>query len=391
MDLPRLTLMPNLKTQAVAGRPWIFAGQISPDTIWKSLNMGSIAQIADAQGRILGLYHVNPHSLIAARLLTRNTTRAIDTQFFKQRIERAVALRAALGLGVHHRLVHGEADGLPGLIIDRYDDTLVLQPNTAGMMHALDFIIPALKSTLPIKNILLNAGGPARQQEGLEDSQEVLQGCAPSPCIVMENGFVYHCTLTDGQKTGWFFDHRPNRALVAGLAANKSVLDLYSYAGGFGLLAAKAGARAVLSVDRARAALDQAQQAAQQAHLTNWQSEQAEAFDWLEASDKARFDIVVADPPAFAKSKKDIPTALKGYRKLARLGAERVLPSGFLLLASCSHHVDPAHFLDECTQGIRSSGRSCVLIAQGGAGPDHPIHPLLPQSGYLKALLFALD
>jgi 23S rRNA (cytosine1962-C5)-methyltransferase len=237
---------------------------------------------------------------------------------------------------------------------------------------------------------IVNADGPARHQEGLEADHRLLRGAAPSPCAVVENGVTYHIDPAGGQKTGWFFDHRRNRAFAAELAAGRSVLDLYSYAGGFGLLAAARGAASVLSVDRAQPALDLAASAAQAAGLNNWRSETAEVFAWLEGAAE-RFDLVIADPPAFAKAKKDIPTAVQGYKKLARLCAARVAPGGLLALASCSHHVDSAAFLDACASGIRAGGRGAALLHSAAAGPEHPVHPMLPQTGYLKFLLFGLD
>jgi 23S rRNA (cytosine1962-C5)-methyltransferase len=374
----------------VAGKPWVFANQLQGGAALRAVPPGSVSVLADANGRQLGQYHVNPHSLITARLLTRNTGRVIDGSFYRERLERALRLRQRLFPTPFYRLVHAEGDGLPGLVVDRHGDVLVVQPNTAGMDQATGLIVEALQGLLRPSTIVVQADGAARTLEGLEPVARVAHGTAPEALVLSENGFDYRVALLDGQKTGWFYDHRRNRAFVAELANGASVLDLYSYAGGFGLLAAARGATSVLSVDRSAPALALAGEAASAAGLTTWRSESADVFAWAEAA-RERFDIVVADPPAFAKSRKDVPAALKGYRKLAALCAPRVAGDGFLALASCSHHVEMTAFQEACADGIRVGGRGAKLIHVAHAGPDHPVHPQLPQTAYLKFLVFALS
>jgi 23S rRNA (cytosine1962-C5)-methyltransferase len=391
-DFPRVQLTPDAgKRRAVRGHPWVFSNEILMTAEAKALPPGSVVHLAESNGRVLGAYHFNPHSLIAARLLTRSTTRGIDAAFFAERLTKALSLREKLFDVPYYRLVHAEGDLLPGLIVDRYGDTLVVQANTAGMDAARDPLVAALKRVLSPAAILWAADSAARQQEGLEPVSELVHGSINGPLTLIENGVTFYADPVGGQKTGWFFDHRNNRAFAAGLARGGSALDLYAYAGGFGLTAAAAGATAVLSVDRAAGSLALAQQAAEANGLAEiWSSETAEIFKWLEQA-QGRFDVVVADPPAFAKTKKDIAAATKGYEKLARLAAQRVAGGGFLCLASCSYHMTADAFQTACADGIREGGRGAALIHSAGAGPDHPVHPQLAQTAYLKFVVYRLD
>lgn len=386
---PKLLLNPDARPAAVRGRPWIFSNQLRFDARTRALPAGAVVRVAEPSGRVIGLYHFNPRSLIAARLLTRNADRKIDAGFFAERLGRALALRSALFDRPYYRLCHAEGDNLPGLVVDRYADVLVVQPNSAGMMTATDLICDALEQLLKPSAILLSADGPAREQEGLAPVAELARGAA-TDVRVEENGVVFAVDPLGGQKTGWFYDHRANRAFAARLAQGRSMLDLYTYAGGFGLAAARAGAARVTLVDRSAQSLALAGQSAQANGLAAVECVDADVFGWLDAGPERR-DIVVADPPAFAKTRKDVPAALKGYAKLARLAATAVADQGFLCLASCSHHVTAENFLDVCADGIRAAGRAARLVHAAAAGPDHPVHPQLPQTAYLKFLAFALD
>jgi 23S rRNA (cytosine1962-C5)-methyltransferase len=390
MPHPRLTLRKEADKRA-RGAPWVYANDIEMSPALRSLEPGSVVLGCDSTGRHLGLYHFNPHSLIAARLLSRNASREVDVGFFLERLGRALALRQKLFSEPFYRLVHAEGDFLPGLVIDRYGDTLVAQPNTAGMEAALPSILAALDQLLDPSCVIVAGGEAARRLEGLSTDLRVLKGAAPDRVEVRENGFSYACDLVGGQKTGWFYDHRLTRAFMAQAARGARVLDLYSYAGAFGLLALANGAQSALLVDRSETALANARHAAEKGGIVERLATQAaEAFAWAETASE-KFDVVIADPPAFAKSRRDVQVAKKGYEKLARLAAMRVAPGGLLCLASCSHHIEPATFLEACLTGVRDASRSASLIHQGGAGPDHPVHPQLPQTAYLKAAVFALD
>jgi 23S rRNA (cytosine1962-C5)-methyltransferase len=389
-DYPKIKLNKQTNGAALRGVPWVFSNQIDMSDVAKVIVPGSIVRLADNQGRFLGVYHFNPHSLISARLLSRNHDRVIDAKFYKERLQRALDLRTRLFDQPFYRLVHAEGDGLPGLIIDRYDDVLVVQPNTAGMDADTPLIVEALQKLFRSSAISVISDSKAREQEGLEPVNILAQGEATGAVALVENGVTYRADPISGQKTGWFFDHRRNRSFMMELARGQAVLDLYSYTGAFGLACAKAGATSVLSVDRSEPAMILARQVAVENGLSQWQGETAEVFGWLSAS-KTKFDIVIADPPAFAKSKKDVPVARKGYEKLARQSAQLVQAGGLLAMASCSYHVDAENFLASCVAGLREGGRSARLIHSAGAGPDHPVHPSLPQTAYLKFNVFALD
>jgi 23S rRNA (cytosine1962-C5)-methyltransferase len=390
VDNQKIKLNKQTNGAALRGVPWVFSNQIEMSEIAKNIIPGSVVRLADKEGRFLGAYHFNPHSLISARLLSRNHDRVIDGKFYKERLQRALDLRNRLFAAPFYRLVHAEGDGLPGLIVDRYDDVLVIQPNTAGMDGDTPMIVDALQKLLGPRIIAVISDSKAREQEGLAPVSMMAHGAADGVVSLVENGITYLADPVGGQKTGWFFDHRRNRAFMMELAAGKSVLDLYSYTGAFGLACAKAGAGSVLSIDRSETAMALARQAAEKNGFAQWKGESAEIFAWL-GQTKTTFDIVMADPPAFAKSKKDVPAARKGYEKLARQSAQMVKPGGLLSIASCSYHVDGPNFLAACVAGLREGGRSARLIHTAGAGPDHPVHPSLPQTAYLKFNVFALD
>jgi 23S rRNA (cytosine1962-C5)-methyltransferase len=391
-ELPRISLTPEAgKRRAVRGHPWIFSNEINMSLEAKAIPPGSVVHVVEVSGRVLGAYHFNPHSLIAARLLSRSTSRAIDANFLAERFSRALALREHLFDVPYYRLAHAEGDQLPGLIVDRYGDTLVVQANTAGMELLKHEIVKALIRVTKPTAIVWAADSAARKQEGLEPVCEVVHGAVDGPVTVRENGVIFIADVVSGQKTGWFFDHRANRAFAANLVKGGTLLDLYAYAGGFGITAAVLGASAVTSVDRASGAINLATTAAAENGVADkWQGVTREVFAWLEKAED-RFDVVVGDPPAFAKTKKDIPAATKGYAKLAKLAAQRVNPGGFLCLASCSYHMTMEAFQAACADGIRDGGRGASLIHTAGAGPDHPVHPQLAQTAYLKFVVYRLD
>ena len=388
---PKLVLDSAVKPAAVRGRPWVYANQLQMNAEARRIVPGSVVRLAEPNGRLLGLYHFNPHSLIAARLLTRNTDRTIDAGYFEERLARALRLRDRLFEAPYYRLCHAEGDSLPGLVIDRHGDVLVVQPNTAGMTAALPDIRAALEALMAPRSIVVASDGPARASEGLEPLSALHGMALPVPLVIEENGCRFAIDPLGGQKTGWFYDHRDNRAFAARLSRGASVLDAYCYAGGFGLAAAKAGAARVTLVDRSAPALDLVRTAADLSGLNDClETVTSEGFAYLEQETR-RFDVVIADPPAFAKSRKDAPAALKGYEKLARLAADRVAEGGFLCLASCSHNVLPEAFAEATVQGLRAAGRAGRRIHAAGAGPDHPVHPFLPQTAYLKFIAYALD
>jgi 23S rRNA (cytosine1962-C5)-methyltransferase len=393
-DRPRVKLQPGGDKRAVLGHPWIFSNELAMDAAAKAVPPGEIVTLVRADSRPLGAAFFNPHSLIAARLLTRDADRAIDETFLHRRLARALKLRERLIGAPYYRLIHAEADGIPGCIIDRFGDVVVVEPNAAGADRLVEPLVGALDRLLKPRTIVISGDGPARTLEGLAPVHCMAKGALDGPIELQEHGARFLADLAEGQKTGWFYDQRDNRLLAARFASNADVLDLYSYSGGFGVQAARHGAKSVLSVDRSQPALGLARSAAAlNAAGEKLTTETAEAFDFLEQAASAHhtFDLVMADPPAFVKSKKDFHQGARAYRKLARLCASRVRSGGFLFLASCSHHMPAEEFRTQVARGLHEAGRSGRILHATGAAPDHPVHPMLPESAYLKALLLQVD
>jgi 23S rRNA (cytosine1962-C5)-methyltransferase len=391
---PVVVLQPGGGRRAEGGHPWLYSNEIAMEAAAKALMPGTLVTLRRADERPFGVAMFNPHTLIAARLLDRDAGRTIGRRFFLRRLERALRIRERLYDAPFYRLVHAEADGLPGLVVDRFGDVLVVQANAAGMDRLLPLILEALKELLAPQAIVLRNDSPARGLEGLPLESRVASGEIAGPVSVEEAGAEFLADVLAGQKTGWFYDQRDNRAFVARLARGARLLDLYCYGGGFALAAAKAGAAAVLGIDRSEPALALAAAAARRNGVgERCEFRRAEAF--AEAAALAgrgeRFDIVVADPPAFARAKREVGAALRGYRKLARLAAQLVAPTGFLFLASCSYNVGAAEFAEAVRRGLADAGRGGRILRSAGAGPDHPVHPALPETAYLKALTLALD
>jgi 23S rRNA (cytosine1962-C5)-methyltransferase len=391
---PQILLLPGFHRRAEGGHPWIYSNEVAMDAPAKALLPGSLVTLRRPAARAFGVAMFNPHSLIAARLLDRDAGRAIDRRFLMRRLDRALKLRERLYDRPYYRLVHAEADGLPGLVIDRFGEVLVMQANTAGIDRLTPVIIETLRGLLAPEAIVLRNDSQARTQEGIPLETSVALGAVAGSVAVEEDGVVFPADVLTGQKTGWFFDQRDNRAFIAGLAQDARVLDLYCHTGGFALTAAHRSAAAVLGIDRSAAALALAGEAARQNGVAERVSfRRGDVF--VEAAALAaageRFDIVIADPPPFAPAKRAVPAALRGYRKLAHLAAQLTAPSGFLFLASCSYNVGVAEFAEAVRRGLADAGRAGRILRSSGASPDHPIHPALPESAYLKALTLTLD
>ncbi len=364
------------------------------DAAAKALAPGTIVTLAAAEGPPFATAAFNPHPLISARVLSLDPGETIDSAFLARRIEAALDLRERFYGLPFYRLVHSEADGLPGLIVDRFGDHLVIQVNSAAMEMLWPILWEVLERLLKPRVAILRNDSAARAQEGLKEETRIIKGDVTGPVELVENETRFLADLLTGQKTGWFFDQRENRRAVATLAKGRRVLDLYSYCGGFALAAARAGAREVVAVDRSAPALALAEAAARLNGMAAvCRFVRAEVFAEMARLDEAgeRFDIVVADPPAFVKSKKDLGAGVKGYRKMTRLAAKLVAPRGLLFVASCSHNVELAMFADQIRRGISDAGRQGRILSTTGAGPDHPVHPFLPESAYLKAQLLQLD
>jgi 23S rRNA (cytosine1962-C5)-methyltransferase len=390
-----IRLRPNVEPRAIRhGAPWVFDNEIVTDRRTKALAAGTIALLEDADRAPLGLVAVNMASKIMARMMERDVSVAIDRAWLVARLTRAFEMRARLHDAPYYRLVHAEADGLPGVVIDRFDDIAVIQPNAAWAEAMLDDLVSAVQEVTGVGTVLKNAGGRARGLEGLDDQSAVLAGAAPEgPLPVPMNGAIYMADLLGGQKTGLFYDQRPNHAFAARLARGARVHDVFSHVGGFSLAALAAGAEHALAVDGSEPALGLAAQGAARMGLAErFQTRRGDAFDVMEAlaAEGAQFDVVICDPPAFAPSKQALEKGLRAYERVARLATPLVAPGGYLGLCSCSHAADLSKFRSACTRGIGRAGRSGPLIHTGFAGPDHPLHPNLAESGYLKALFYRL-
>jgi 23S rRNA (cytosine1962-C5)-methyltransferase len=392
---PVVRLKPKARVQAIRhGFPWVYDNEVVTDRRTKALAPGSLAVLEDAERRPLKLVAVNPASKIFARVVDDDVTAHVDRTWFHARLTRALALRERLYETPHYRLVHAEADGLPGVVIDRFDDIAVIQPNAAWADLLLDDLTAALVEVTGVRHVLKNASGRARALEGLDDTNAVLVGQAPEgPVPVPMNGAMYIADLTGGQKTGLFYDQRDNHAFAARLAGGGRVLDVFSHVGGFALAALAQGASQAIAVDGSQAALELARQgAAQMGMAAQLDTRQGDAFDALTAmgAEGERFDVVICDPPAFAPNKPALEAGLRAYEKVARLAAPLVADGGYLVLCSCSHAATPDKFRTACVRGIGRAGRMGQLIHTGYAGPDHPLHPQLAESGYLKSLVFRL-
>jgi 23S rRNA (cytosine1962-C5)-methyltransferase len=391
---PRLKLRPGAHKRLRTGYPWIYSNEVEMDAPTKALPAGSVVTITDAGGQALATAQFNARTLISARVLAHQPDVAVDEGFLAQRLQAALRLRERLCPGPYYRLVHAEADGLPGLIIDRFGDAFVMQPNTFGMNLLADKIAGILQKVAGARTVVLRGDNAARTLEGLDDEVRLLFGQVDGPVKVEENGVTFFADLMSGQKTGWFFDQRDNHAFMAGLSKDATVLDLYTHTGGFAVPAARAGAASVLGVDRSAPSLELAAKAAQESGLSKTCAfERAEVFPFLESAlaRKATWDVVIGDPPAFVKSKKDLKAGMQGYRKLARLCAGVTAPGGILFMASCSHNAPLDEFTASVARGLADAGREGRIIRTAGAAPDHPVHPLLPESAYLKAVVLQLD
>jgi 23S rRNA (cytosine1962-C5)-methyltransferase len=391
---PVVRLRPKAEARAVRlGFPWVYADELVTDRRTASLAPGALAVLEDGERREIGLVTVNTKSKIIARMLDRDALAQIAQTWFAARLTTALALRERLHDTPHYRLIHAEADGLPGVIIDRFGDAAVIQPNAAWAEAHIDALSAALQQVTGVSVVIKNGTGRARALEGLKDENVVLAGTLTGPIPVPMNGATYFADLEGGQKTGLFFDQRPNHAFAKRLAKGSNVLDVFSHVGGFALAALAGGAQSALAVDASAPALALAAKGAAASGFANFSTRQGDAFDVLEAlgAEGARFDMVICDPPAFAPNKNALEAGLRAYERVAKLAAGLVSQGGYLVLCSCSHAAALTAFRNACARGIGRGGRKGQLIYTGFAGPDHPMMPVLAESAYLKSLFFRLD
>jgi 23S rRNA (cytosine1962-C5)-methyltransferase len=343
--------------------------------------------VVDHRGQFLGHALANPHALICARIVSREEGRPINRELLVARLRSALALRERYCGGQHYRLVYGESDGLPGLVVDRFGDVLVGQIATLAMEQRTRLLEDALREVVQPRLIVWKNDTGARDLEGLP--QELHSGGElPQELAVIEAGVHLTAPLATGQKTGWFYDQTANRALLRGfLKPGQSVLDVCSYVGGWSMAALAAGASSALCVDSSASALEAASANAARNGFA-LETRRGDAFDVLAAlhAEGRRFDVLVVDPPAFVKRRKDLPKGEAAYRKLNQLALQLATDEALLVSCSCSWHM-PAEHLPELLQAAAThAGRALAIIAQGGQSPDHPVHPAMPETRYLKAL-----
>jgi 23S rRNA (cytosine1962-C5)-methyltransferase len=394
-DLPTIRLKPKAEARAIRhGFPWVYDNELVTDRRTKALAAGSVARLVDDAHQDLGLVCVNPTSRIFGRMLDRDVNVSIDRDWIAAKLARAQDLRAKLYDAPYYRLVHAEGDGLPGVVIDRFGDAAVIQPNTAWADVNFDVIANALTDVTGVRTIVRNGSSRARVLEGLGQDTILHTGIVDGPLQVPMNGATYLADLMGGQKTGLFFDQRDNHAFTAKLAAGARVLDVFAHVGGFALAALAGGATSALAVDSSAPALALAEGGAQASGMADrFSTRQGDAFAVLDAltTEGASFDLVVCDPPAFAPNKQALEAGLRAYERVAKLAAPLVAQGGYLVLCSCSHAADLTQFRAACARGIGRGGRRGQILHTGFAGPDHPLLPQLAEGGYLKALFFRLD
>jgi len=386
MSLFELRLKPREERRLRAGHLWVYSNEV--DTAHRplaGLAPGTLCRITDARGKPLGLGYVNPHTLLCARLLTSNANATPGPEWFARRVRTALELRERLYPQPYYRAVYSESDGLPGLVVDRYGDVLVVQMSTAGMDALKAPLLDALQQVFRPRGILLRNDLPMRALEGLPEVVEEI-GSVPDTVQIEEGGLKFEVPLKAGQKTGWFYDQRDNRDRLGRYVRGRSVLDVFSYAGGWGLRALGHGAASATCVDSSGPALAAAQASARLNGMA-LETIEGKALDTMKAlRDQARkFDVVVVDPPGLIKKKKDLENGIGHYSALNRAAIELLMPEGILVSCSCSHHLEPEQLQRILLREARDSGRRLQILEPGAQSADHPVHPAIPETRYLKA------
>lgn len=387
MDLSDIWLNRDADRRIRAGHPWVYSNEIDTQRVaLTSLTPGQGVRVHAHNGQFLGSGYINPHNLICIRLLSRDAEHPPGKSLFIHRLNQALSLRERFFPTPHYRLVYGDSDGLPGLVVDRFGEVLSVQMNTAGMDAYRAEIIEALDKVIRPQAIVLRNDSAARGVEGLPEAVEVL-GTLPSVVSVCENGLTYYCCPRTGQKTGWFYDQADNRRRLAPYAKGASVLDVFSYLGAWGISAGAAGATAVTCVDSSATALEGAAKNAQRNDIP-LETLCGDAFEVLKTfrEERRRFGVVIVDPPAFIKRRKDLSSGTIAYRRLNQLALPLVEPGGYLITGSCSQHLSAPALLEQVHAAARHVDRQIQVVETGGQSRDHPIHPAIPETAYLKML-----
>jgi 23S rRNA (cytosine1962-C5)-methyltransferase len=386
--LPTLTLNPNAERRLRAGHVWIYSNEVdTKKSPLKNFDNGQQVIVHSATGKPLGIAYINPHTLICARLFSRD--HVLDKSLLVHRLNIALALRERVFDGPYYRLVYGDSDALPGLVIDRFGDYLVVQINTAGMERVRDEIVTALCQVLKPRGVLLKNDSRIRQSEGLTEYVEIAFGEVPEHVELTENGCRFLAPLYSGQKTGWFYDHRNARARLAPYVKGRRVLDVFSYIGGWGMQAAINGASEVTFVDSSATALEVVQRNAELNNVSAVvKTIEGSAFDVLKDlhEREEKFDTIILDPPAFIPRRKDIKAGAEAYRRVNELAMRLLVRDGFLISGSCSLHLSRAELVDILRAASRHLDRQLQVLEQHGQGADHPVHPAIPETEYLKSV-----
>ncbi|MFK5915429.1 MAG: class I SAM-dependent rRNA methyltransferase [Woeseiaceae bacterium] len=389
--LPELRLKKNEERRIRAGHAWVYSNEVdNKQTPIKNFTAGQWCHVTNNKGRVLGTAYVNPNTLICARLVSRYENKTLTVDELKIKIQQALNLRERLFSVPCYRLIFGEGDALPGLVVDRYNDILVVQITTAGMDNIQDDIIEALSHVVKAKTILLRNDSGSRELEGLEKFSKTVLGTLPDVVELEENNTRFVTSLEQGQKTGWFYDHRLNRERTQHYVKDKRVLDVFSYIGGWGVEALQAGAKEVTCTDASSFALDLAQQSAKLNNASgDFNTLEGDAFEVLKslAEDKEQYDVVILDPPAFVKRRKDLKEGSLAYRRINKLAMNLLKNEGILVSASCSYHLAQEQLLNEIRQAAYLANVQCQVLEQGHQGPDHPIHPAMKETDYLKSFI----
>ena len=371
------------------GHAWVFSNEVDTKvTPLDAFEPGEACVIEEASGRAIGSGYVNPATLISARLVSRDPAMLLDQSLITHRLNVALSLRERLFDKPYYRLVFGDSDGLPGLVVDRFADVLVAQITTAGMERLKAEVVAALDKVVKPRAILLRNDSSMRAMENLPSYIETVHGEIPEWLALEENGLRFEAPLARGQKTGWFFDHRMNRARAAAYVKGRRVLDVFSYLGAWGVQAAAGGAESVLCVDSSALALEGV---ARNARLNNVeatvQTRQTDAFELLKELRAARekFDVVILDPPALIKRRKDIKEGTLAYQRLNQMAMQVLSKDGILVSCSCSYHLERDTLRDLLLKNSRHLDRFMQIVEEGHQGPDHPVHPAIPETAYLKA------
>lgn len=385
---PTLKLRKGAERRVLRGHEWVFSNELQPPASgspWPEV--GALVHLQDYRGKFLASCYFNPRPLIAARIVARTPLSRLNAEWLRPRLESALRFREGLYPHGCYRWVHGEADGLPGLVVDRFGDCLTVQVTTAGMQRLEIELLDLLRELSGCQGVVLRADDHFRELEGLPLQPPQASGPVPEWVPLREGELRFETQLLAGQKTGWFFDQRDNRQRLQRYVAGARVLDAFCYAGAWGITAARAGASRVTCLDSSPAAIELV---ARNAALNQVQIETitADAFDSLRQLQEAGrvFDVIVLDPPALIKRKRDHEAGLQAYYQLNRLATGLLAPEGLLVSCSCSHHLAHEELVEIVSHAARHHRRQAALVEIGQQSADHPIHPAIPETAYLKAL-----